>query len=503
MITPNIAPRKITGSAAAGLFSAAKSSVRTMERTTNTLVKSPDITKEQKFGINYVQFFGSKKNAKILKKSLKSIRDSLVATFAIAKMLRSEVSKNVKLIGEKTKGKKGLFGLGFGGILGIINLLTNPIVLTVLGGLAGAAGVGFLTRFLIDNRSQIAEFIMDKSKGLYNTLQGLVTEVLRDFLGDRFKDPTTRNIEVESENEIEETMGELLGKDKETGKLRNPSMTRGQARIEAIKIELERLTAEQDELETLGSGRSLKQDKEFEAIKKRIEQLKTGKSKFDRTDTPLPLSLFQTSLQNEFQRKPAFETDEDYRSLSNEEKLKKIKGLIGNFRSKGNSMDQILEIYGRSLQPGGEAFDDPDKARQAMDIIEYARRDDKRTRGKEGGITSDNFNFDSQPDISGVNNISGVDASSLEGVDASAFSPVTKEDLIGKGLMRDQSGGGQEIALGDNLDLPAANNIVSAKPDLSQVPVEAKSSPTMRFYSNFDPDNMYPGLNGSLLNITP
>ena len=103
MITPNIAPRKITGSAAAGLFSAAKSSIRRMEKTTDAISKAPDVTKEQKFGMNYVQFFGSKKNSKILKKSLKSIRDSLVATFEIAKLLRSEVSKNVKLIGEKTK----------------------------------------------------------------------------------------------------------------------------------------------------------------------------------------------------------------------------------------------------------------------------------------------------------------------------------------------------------------------------------------------------------------
>ena len=46
------------------------------------------------------------KNSKILKKSLKSIRDSLVATFEIAKLLKSEVSKNVKLIGEKTKKNK-------------------------------------------------------------------------------------------------------------------------------------------------------------------------------------------------------------------------------------------------------------------------------------------------------------------------------------------------------------------------------------------------------------
>ena len=63
MITPNIAPRKITGSAAAGLFSAAKSSIRRMDKTTDALSKAPNVTKEQKLGINYVQFFGSKKNS--------------------------------------------------------------------------------------------------------------------------------------------------------------------------------------------------------------------------------------------------------------------------------------------------------------------------------------------------------------------------------------------------------------------------------------------------------
>ena len=488
MITPNIAPRKITGSAAAGLFSAAKSSVRTMERTTNTLVKSPDITKQEKLGINYVQFFGSKKNSKILKKSLKSIRDSLVATFAIAKMLRSEVSKNVKLIGEKTKKKKGLFGLGLGGILGLVSLLANPIVLGALGIGAGIVGGGFLINFLIKNRDQIADFIMNKAKGLYNTLQGLVTDVLRNFLGDRFKDPTTRNIEVESENEIEETMDELLGVDKE-GKRINPDLTKGEARVEATKRELERLENEKDELEDLGSGRSSKQDKEFEAIQKRIEQLKTGKSEFDRKDTPFPLNLFQESLQNEFQRRPAFITDEDYRSLSNEEKLKKIKGLVGNFRSKGNSMDRILEIYGRSLQPGGEAFNDPDKARQAMDIIEYARRDDRRTRGKEGRITSENFNFDSTP---------GENTSKIN-------TKISKNDIIKEGDRRDKSfssnNGGESVSQ-NNFDSTASNtNQVNGRRNLAQVPVKAKSTPTMRYFSNFNADNMFPSLNKAQFNI--
>ena len=189
MISPNIAPRKITGAAAAGLFSAAKSSIRRMERTTNTISKSPALTKEEKLGINYVQFFGSKKNSKILKKSLKSIRDSLVATFAIAKLLRSEVSKNVKLIGEKTKGKRGFFGLGLGGILGIFNLLTNPIVLTVLGIGAGLTGGSILLTFLYANRDKIINFFMDKARGLYDFLMNFVSNVVGDFLGDRVKSP--------------------------------------------------------------------------------------------------------------------------------------------------------------------------------------------------------------------------------------------------------------------------------------------------------------------------
>ena len=61
MITPNIAPRRIMGSATAGLFSAAKSSIRRVENVTKTISKAPDVKKEQKFGINYVQFFGSRR----------------------------------------------------------------------------------------------------------------------------------------------------------------------------------------------------------------------------------------------------------------------------------------------------------------------------------------------------------------------------------------------------------------------------------------------------------
>ena len=47
MITPNIAPRKIMGSATAGLFSAAKSSIRRVENVTKTISKAPDVKKNK------------------------------------------------------------------------------------------------------------------------------------------------------------------------------------------------------------------------------------------------------------------------------------------------------------------------------------------------------------------------------------------------------------------------------------------------------------------------
>ena len=55
-----------------------------------------------------------------------------------------------------------------------------------------------------------------------------------------------------------------------------------------------------------------------------------------------------------------------------------------------------------------------------------------------------------------------------------------------------------------DLDLPLTSNSggVDGKPNLSQVPVEASSSPSCRYYSNFDSDNDLPGFNRSLLCIT-
>ena len=505
MITPNIAPRKITGSAAAGLFSAAKSSIRRMEKTTDAISKAPDVTKEQKFGINYVQFFGSKKNSKILKKSLKSIRDSLVATFEIAKLLRSEVSKNVKLIGEKTKNNKGFFGLGLGGILSLVSLLANPIVLGALGIGAGLVGGGFLINYLIKNRDKIAGFIMDKAKGLYNTLQGLIAEVLRDFFGDRFKDPATRNLEIESENKIEEEMDKILKEDRESGDKRE-FITRQEARIKATEKEIQRLEERKNVLEN--KSKTSKEDDELDAIRKRIKQLTTGENVFDKKPSNPVERFARDFFQKEFQREAVFlKENENYLEMSKEEKLRKIKGLIGNFRSKGNSIDRVQEIYARALQ--NEDLSANEKA-QAMDIIEYADRidpaaeEERKQNKQEINVTPENFDFrdprnyeasffdDTDLAKRRVNNKGRIDPTILKAYPE--LDPTDPRDYMKlKRLQRRAT----------DLDLPlASNNGVNGKPNLSQVPVEASSSPSCRYYSNFDGDNDLPGFNRSLLCIT-
>mgnify|MGYP003114841848 CR=1 FL=1 len=341
MITPNIAPRKITGAAATGLFSAAKSSIRRMENVTKTISKSPSLTKEEKLGINYVQFFGSKKNSKILKKSLKSIRDSLVATFAIAKLLRSEVSKNVKLIGEKTKGKRGFFGLGLGGILGIFNLLTNPIVLTVLGIGAGLAGGSILLTFLYANRDKIINFFMDKARGLYDFLMNFVSNVVGDFLGDRVKSPELRNVEIESEENIRKDKIELMKGD--DGRSAN------EAQFQAVENEIGNLRTQISELESK-EGKTTKEKDKLKALNIRLKELTTGEVTTDvlsekflgfiRNPTD---RFFGNQIRQTLRKEPVFPLTE-YASQSNAEKLKTIQSITSKFQRQGNSLDTIKQV---------------------------------------------------------------------------------------------------------------------------------------------------------------
>ena len=457
------------GSAAAGLFSAAKSSIRRVENVTKTISKAPDVKKEQKFGINYVQFFGSKKNSKILKKSLQSIRDSLVATFAIAKLLRSEVSKNVKLIGDKTKKNKGLFGIGLGGILSLISLLTNPIVLTVLGIGAGAAGIGFLGAFLYSNRDKIIEFIMDKARGLYDFLQSFVSNVVRDFLSDRAKSPELRNLEFKSEDRIDARQEELEKGDEEKG---IDPLLPNDARVQAVKEEIDRLSRERSKLEVIAPrNRTEEQDDRLNALNARINELKTGEVTTDRLN-PFANFLFGDEIRDTIKREaPFLQPKFKYGSQNEEKKLELLDKLFRKFKQGGNDPDMIKQIYGAALDSGELTADEE---MQAKDMMALAEIRDQNKRDKKG----EDFNVKErfEPSPMADNNV--------------------KAKSNNKKVSTENTGGGEGSG-----EKTAFNPKIGGGSDLAQQPVSASSSPEMIVHNNFDSDNPYRDSNASLLNI--
>ena len=456
------------GSATAGLFSAAKSSIRRVEKTTEAISKAPDVTKEQKFGINYVQFFGSKKNSKILKKSLKSIRDSLVATFEIAKLLRSEVSKNVKLIGDKTKKNKGLFGIGLGGILSLISLLTNPIVLTVLGIGAGAAGIGFLGAFLYSNRDKIIEFIMDKARGLYDFLQSFVSNVVRDFLSDRAKSPELRNLEFKSEDRIDARQEELEVGDKEKG---IEPLLPNDARVQAVEEEIDRLSKERSKLEVIPPrNRTDEQDKRLNALNARINELETGEITTDRLN-PFAKFLFGNEIKDTIKREaPFLQPKFKYGSQDEEKKIELLDKLFRKFKQGGNDPDMIKQIYGTALDSGELTADEE---MQAKDMMALAEIRDQNIRDKKGEDFNVKERFEPSPMVD--NNVKAK----------SNNQKVSTENTGG--------GGGEKTAFNPKIG--------GGGSDLAQQPVSASSKPEMIVHNNFDSDNPYRDSNASLLGI--
>ena len=137
------------------MFTAAKNSVsRTKQLTSNISKANETVKKNEKFAMNFIEFFGSKKTAKILKKSLESIKKSLVATLEIAKLLRTSLNDLVKA--GKKSGRGGLFG-GIGGLIGgAIAAFFGKAALITLGILA----VGGLGALLVANREVGFNFLI-------------------------------------------------------------------------------------------------------------------------------------------------------------------------------------------------------------------------------------------------------------------------------------------------------------------------------------------------------
>ena len=199
MIRPAITPRRITGNATTGLVSAARSGVRNVQRSTNTISKAPDVTKEQRFGMNYVEFFGSKKTYKVLEKSMKTIRNSMVSTFAMAKELKESVTEG-----------KGVLGF-VGKIIGFAALAIPflPFLLPLIKVLA-IAGIGGL---LIAFKDQIFDFFKSSADRIFDIIKSkaagfksFIRDSIEEFFISNFKTGQFQQTRKESEDRLNERL---------------------------------------------------------------------------------------------------------------------------------------------------------------------------------------------------------------------------------------------------------------------------------------------------------
>ena len=230
MIKPAIKPTLAFSPISRGLITAARNSVNKVQESTQKISKGLD--KNEKFAMNYVQFFGSKKTTKILKKNLKSIKESLMSTFAMAKTLKKNVGGMAK--GGFLGGALGFLGKGLlGGLLGKL----------VLGTLVGVAigGLGFL---LYRNAGQFFKFLREKKDQLAPIIEGLVKRfVERIFLPAGVQD-LTDNLSTKVSADIDALLQENpdMDRDEAVRKVIGDNVGELQGQIETLKEQRKEIT---------------------------------------------------------------------------------------------------------------------------------------------------------------------------------------------------------------------------------------------------------------------
>ena len=263
MISPAIKPRVAFKPISRGLIVAARNSVNKVQESTQKISKGLD--KNEKFAMNYVQFFGSKKTTKILKKNLKSIKESLMSTFAMAKILR-------KKVGEMSKGGGVIGGiLGFLG-KGLIGGLLGKLVLGTLIGLA-TGGIGFL---LYRNAAGFFKFLREKKDQLAPIIEGLVKRfVERIFLPAGVQD-LTDNLSIKISNDIDALLREKpeMDRDDAVKQVIGENVGDLQSQIETLKEQRKEITGKRGSKDYV----KLREiNNQIQVLESGIKFLKTGK----------------------------------------------------------------------------------------------------------------------------------------------------------------------------------------------------------------------------------
>ena len=462
MIRPAISPRRITGSATAGIVNAARSGVRNIKDITETISNEPEVTKEEKFGINYVGFFGSRRVNKDLKKSMKTIKDSVGSTFGIAKTLKESVTKGAGVFGFVGK----LIG-GAAAALPIFTLLGLP----VLKGILGILAVGGIGALLSTFGEDIISFVKDKASGFTK----FIKEVVSDFFIETRTSTEFQALREKSDTRVEEAIASILSDSKIKDKQK--------AIVEANQNEIELLEAERDAYKENNKG-DKNYNETINAYNDRIKQLQTGKLDLVKKGPfggffDFPGKVASTIVEPIAPTVPSF-GGEGYVDLSPQDKLEAIRALLRKFGDR-EDINRARLLYEQEIKKGslfGQKLSE-DQLLQTNDVIEYLKAFGDDPLGDIDPKKKEDF----LKQLSGVNiNPRELSKKIPEGGNVGSTSGVSQGNNAGNIAV---------LPMGNNKNQNLVRNDTGG----------LTSGPTMKVHSNFDIDNFVAPINMANFNI--
>ncbi len=366
MLKPLIATKAINP-ISRGLFTAAKNCVGRVKESTQQITKG--LNKDQKFPMNYVEFFGSKKTVKILRKNLKSVRDSLTSTFGFVSTLTKTVGGLFKKLGPGGlfAGLVGTIGATiFGGIFGKALLIT-------LAGLA-LGGIGF---FLVRNAKQFFKFLRDR----ISDLRPIVEDIIANFARDKLTKPG----DLEQSRVLDEQVTLRANKIMEENPEINPDLAYKQALNQTINVI-------DSDIETLRARKSNPQpgdniaDLNFaiNALKRDKQYLKTGKLQSNSTNA----ALTRTALRALGIDPEGSRLFSGYTGMDGEERLNRLNQIMEE-----NDLAKLKFEVMRSSSMRGDASND--RLRFNADLLNAIEaRENNRAFGVEDLTSDAAFNED-------------------------------------------------------------------------------------------------------------
>ena len=370
MIKPAIKPTLAFRPISRGLITAARNSVNKVQESTQKISKG--LNKNEKFAMNYVEFFGSKKTTKILKKNLKSIRDSLMSTFSMAKILKKKVAEMSK------GGGLGAAGGALGGIAGILGkgLLGGVLGKLVIGSLIGLAvgGIGF---FLYKNTAKFFQFLDEKK----DQLAPIVNELIQKYLQSLGLPTGVPELISEVDKNVDKDISKLL--------IDDPSLTNDEAvqksvenQIDVIQGKIDDLKLKRKDLNFFDIAGRAEIGKAIQRLEQAQEYLKSGDKFTNFKYNPLAKFLF-----NRFTGGTPI--PRGYNNMTTDQRTSTVVNFVENSPKSLETLE--FEIL-RSSKLAGNVSAGEAKVRFYEDVLNYIKA--KKEGNKKYEVLPEQFDVD-------------------------------------------------------------------------------------------------------------